>query len=282
MTGGGENMWAASDAFHFAWKRAKGDQALSAEISFANVSGDPHKKAVLMFRQSLATDAAYASAALHNDGLTSLQARSENGARTHEIQSNTSGPTRLRLEKRGDMFYLFVAKAGADFQFSGGAFRVALQEPFYVGIGVCAHKKDTLETATFSKIELEPIAGARARLRSTLETITVTSTDRRAMAVSVKRANGPDWSASGQFDFPAKSHGRVASEILSPDGRRAVYLSLPNGKKSRLVQMFLVNTEGNRAPVFLAEFIGDKKSLGKSPWSPDSRRLVFVSYQFLP
>ena len=78
MTGGGENMWAASDAFHFAWKRAKGDQALSAEISFANVSGDPHKKAVLMFRQSLATDAAYASAALHNDGLTSLQARAEN------------------------------------------------------------------------------------------------------------------------------------------------------------------------------------------------------------
>ena len=93
MTGGGENMWAASDAFHFAWKRAKGDQALSAEISFANVSGDPHKKAVLMFRQSLATDAAYASAALHNDGLTSLQARAENGARTHEIQSNTAGPT---------------------------------------------------------------------------------------------------------------------------------------------------------------------------------------------
>src|ERR1700733_5852940 len=116
ITGSGDNMWAAADAFQFVWKKMSGDVDLAADISFANSTGDPHKKAVLMIRQTLDTDSAYVDAALHNVGLTSLQARETKGVATHEIQSFVSGPKRVRILKRGDNFYMFVSGANGQLQ----------------------------------------------------------------------------------------------------------------------------------------------------------------------
>ena len=96
----GENMWAAKDAFHFRFTKASGDLSLSADISFLEAGTDKHRKACLMFRQSLDADSAYIDVALHGDGLTSLQFRESKGALTHEIQSSIQKPRRLRLEKR--------------------------------------------------------------------------------------------------------------------------------------------------------------------------------------
>src|SRR5688500_14857549 len=56
VTGSGENMWFARDAFHFAWAKAAGDVALAADVSFVGPGKDPHRKAVLMIRQSLDAD----------------------------------------------------------------------------------------------------------------------------------------------------------------------------------------------------------------------------------
>ena len=78
VRGSGENMWAASDAFQFAWKKMSGDVEITADVQFANLTGNEHKKAVLMFRQSLDADSVYADVALHASGLTSLQFRDEN------------------------------------------------------------------------------------------------------------------------------------------------------------------------------------------------------------
>ena len=134
VTSAGEKIWGTSDDFHFVWKKAKGDLAISAEILFDAASGDPYKKAVLMIRQSLAADSPYADAALHLNGLASLQSRLTPGARTYEIRTNAKSPTRLKLEKRGDYFYLYTARGNEPFEFSGAAVRLALQEPFYFRI----------------------------------------------------------------------------------------------------------------------------------------------------
>src|SRR5881227_3098692 len=48
LVGSGENMWATTDAFQFAWKKISGDVEISADISFLNSGGNEHKKAVLM------------------------------------------------------------------------------------------------------------------------------------------------------------------------------------------------------------------------------------------
>src|SRR5687767_9407256 len=53
VTGGGSNMWFASDSFHFVWKKVSGDVSLAADIDLAASAGDPHRKAVLVVRQTL-------------------------------------------------------------------------------------------------------------------------------------------------------------------------------------------------------------------------------------
>jgi TolB protein len=114
VTGSGENMWFATDVFHFSWKKVSGDVSLTADVAFTDKKGNEHKKAVLMFRQSLDPNSAYVDVALHASGLTSLQYREEQGANTHEVQSNISAPARLRIVKRGDYVSLWLAGADAN------------------------------------------------------------------------------------------------------------------------------------------------------------------------
>jgi hypothetical protein len=148
-----------------------------------------------MIRQSLDADSAYADAALHGVGLTSLQSRDEKGAATHEVQSNVSAPKRLRITKTGKYFYMSIAGEGEELHAAGGSMRVALQDPFYVGIGVCAHNKDVSETAIFTNVQVTPApaASTQPKLYSTLETITVASTDARVVYTAPGRFEAPNW-----------------------------------------------------------------------------------------
>src|SRR5262249_6359501 len=57
ISGTGSNMWFSADAFHFVWKKVSGDVSLTSAIEIPPSSGgDPHRKAVLMIRQSLDAD----------------------------------------------------------------------------------------------------------------------------------------------------------------------------------------------------------------------------------
>lgn len=196
IRGSGHNLWATEDAFHFVWKRVSGDVAITADVAWENLAGNPHKKAVLIMRQSLDAHSAYADAAAHGDGSFSLQARDEDGATTHEVQANAPRPKRLQLRKIGQYFHMSYAGEGQDLRLSGGSLRVRLREPFYVGIGVCAHDPDAVETATFSNVSITTaaqVSTAKPRLFSTLETVSVSSTDRRTVMVVEGRIEAPNW-----------------------------------------------------------------------------------------
>jgi TolB protein len=292
ITGSGENMWSTADGFQFVWKKVSGDISLAADISFPESGGDAHKKAVLIVRQSLDADSAYADVALHGNGLTSLQARDEKGAATHEIQSNISGPKRMRLQKIGQYFYMYVSGASDDLRFAGGSMRVKLDEPFYVGIGVCAHDKDATETAVFSKVEL--VTGAPSPRQpsyySTLETITVSSTDRRVVRIFAGRVEAPNWTRDGasllfngngrlqkigveggdvqliDTDFATRlnnDHG------ISPDGTQLAISDQSQEQRQSLI--YTVPIEGGPATRITKE--GPSYWHG---WSPDGKTLAFA------
>ena len=112
VTGGGANIWAAVDAFHFLYKKMSGDVTLTADVKFDGTGVNPHRKAVLMVRQSLDANSAYADVARHGSGLTSLQYRPTAGAETMEVQSKDDAPIRIRLVRRGNEFTMFTGKPG--------------------------------------------------------------------------------------------------------------------------------------------------------------------------
>ena len=139
----GANTWYHVDHFNYLWQHASGDLALTAQISFPprryRHDPDPHRKGLLMFRQSLAPGSAYVDAAAHGVGLTALQYRRERGADTPDIELTINAPQTLRLEKRGNIFTLYMSQTGEPLHQVGASVRLHLQPPFYVGLGALSH-----------------------------------------------------------------------------------------------------------------------------------------------
>ena len=292
ITGSGENMWSTTDAFQFAWKKMSGDVTLTADIGFLTRTGNEHKKAVLMLRQSLDADSVYADVALHASGLTSLQFREEKGAVTREIQSNISAPKRLQIARRGEYVYMALAADGGVPTVAGGWLRIPLQGDFYVGLGVCSHDKDVVETAVFSNVELsQPApAGGQPTLYSALETIAIDSADRRVSYLAEGRFEAPNWTHDGKaFLFNRNGH----LERLPVDGQEPAIIDTgfatrcnndhgisPDGIRLAISDN---SQESNDSLVYIVPITGGtpRRITQKSPsywhgWSPDGKTLAFV------
>ncbi len=292
VTGSGENMWFGTDDFHFVWKKISGDVSISSDISFASDKGDNHRKAVLMMRQTLDGSSSFVAMARQGDGLTSLQFRDVPGANTHEVQSNLSAPARIRLEKRGDFFYAFVSGKDGILHPAGASTKIALSEPFYVGIGVCAHNEDDQQTAIFSKVKLEELTAeskSKPVLYSTLETVPIASEDRRVAYVEAAHFEAPNWSRDGA-SFLFNQDGGIYRLALNSDRPERV----PTGSLTKCNNDHGISPDGRMLAVSDSSQMG--KSLvyslpiaGGAPrqittsapsywhgWSPDGATLVFT------
>jgi len=161
ITGGGANVWGPADAFYFVWKKVSGDVALTADITWVGASAAEHRKAMLMFRQSLDPGSSYADAVSHGNGLTSLQFRGAANEQTYQVVAAEDGPSRLRILRKGSRFVIYFGKPGGELKASEPVEFIGLQEPFYVGLGVCSHVATTLETAVFSNVKLEEAVPAK-------------------------------------------------------------------------------------------------------------------------
>jgi TolB protein len=292
VSGSGENMWSTADAFHFVWKKVTGDVSLAADISFVGNGGNEHRKAVLMVRQSLDADSVYADVALHGDGLTSLQYRDEKGAATHEIRANIAGPKRLRVEKRGNFIYLFLSDGSKELHYSGASMRVPLQGTYYVGIGVCSHDKDAVEKAVFANVDLAgdlaPVG--ETTLYSTLERVSIASTDRRVVYIAPDRFEAPNWTHDGT-SFLFNRNGRiyrlpaVGGEPALIDTGFANRCNNDHGISPDQPSLVISDQsqEDDRSIVYILPIGGGvpRRITQKSPsywhgWSPDGKTLAFV------
>lgn len=289
----GYNIWFEKDAFQFAWKKVSGDVTLTADISFLGKGLQEHRKAVLMIRQTLDADSPYADIAQHGNGMTALQLREEKGALTHEVQAVLWSPRRVRIEKHGDFFTMWLADGSGEFRLAAGSARLALKEPFYMGIGVCSHDDTVVEKAVFSNVELKtsvPASGGATTLHSLLEIVTVASTDRTAIYEADGRFEAPNWMPDGKTLLFNRS-GRIekisvtggTSQVM--DTRFAVqcnndHLISPDGT---LLGISDNSQEDHQSLVYIVPIAGGtpRRITQKSPsylhgWSPDGKTLAFV------
>jgi TolB protein len=293
LSGAGENMWSSNDAFHFVWQKLSGDVSIAADIAFIGAGVNEHRKAVVMVRQTLDADSPYADVALHGSGLTSLQYRDAKGALTHEIQANISAPARIRVEKRGRYAYMWLASKGQPFQMAGGSVPISLEGTYYVGIGVCSHDKDIVEKAVFSNVEIQshlPTPSAEPKLYSTLETITIDSTDRRVVYVAPNKFEAPNWTRDGA-SLIFNRNGRLEKIPVTggkPDTVNtgfAVQCNNDHGisPDSKSIAISDQTRDEDRSQVYVIPFAGgtprEVTSNGPSywhGWSPDGKTLAFV------
>ena len=289
VTGGGANIWASADAFQYVWKRVSGNVAITADVKFIGTGAVAHRKAVLMIRQNLNPDSAYADVAVHGDGLTSLQYRPTARAVTAEVRSTATGPTHIRIERRGNQFTATVGEATTPL----GPVSVDLQDPVYVGLGVCSHDANVLETAVFSNVKVDTLpAQARApQYRSRVSIYDLRDKSVRVVYEADTVFEAPNWSPDGKY-LLANSGGELYripvgggsaekqsvcaglrcnnDHGFSPDGKMlAISASSPASRGSN-VHVAALDGSGRRqlttaAPTYFHS------------WSPDGKWLAVVA-----
>ncbi|MFK7848151.1 MAG: TolB family protein [Rhodothermales bacterium] len=296
--GGGENMWYEYDDFHFVWKKMSGDFSIASDIEILGDGGHPHRKAFLMIRQNLDTDSPYADAVIHGKGMASLQYRETAGDASHEVQSNVHAPRRLSLHKEGDYVYMKVANEGEELRSSGGMFRIKFQDPFYVGIGVCAHDSTRFEEAVFTNLEIttgapemvELAEGEEPAVESTLERIAIGSTDRTVIYHTRGRIEAPNWTGDGEYliynsngllykipvagGIPEQIDTGFATALnndhgISPDGSQLV---VSDNSGDGLSKIYVLPAEGGTPRPVMTD--GPAYWHG---WSPDGQTLAYVA-----
>jgi|HubBroStandDraft_1064217.scaffolds.fasta_scaffold00050_48 TolB protein len=305
LTSAGANTWYHIDGFHYLWKKASGDWTLTADVAFPPAAyshpPNPHRKGILMFRQTLDAGAAYAALSVHGSGMPALQYRRERGANTEDIELNIELPKTIRIEKRGDIFTVFLSAGGEPLHQIGASTRLHLKSPFYVGLGALSHDVDTTDNVRFSHVTLQrPAAAGNTRpiLYSTLQTIQIEDQYRRATVIrSVPGVlQSVHWRPEGkslyvhedgqleQIDYLDPPAGAPPQPIavgklvdcsgnygISPDGRWLAVscAEAPRGEH----QVYVLPAGGGDAARMLTH---GAQSGYFHAWSPDSRIVAFT------
>jgi len=167
----GSNAVHTRDDFRYLWKKASGDISVTADIAFPNQSGNNGRRAMLVIRQNLDDDSQEAVVAVYGTGAFKLGQRPGKGAALREMQYRVwakqptgSGmsdsmaiamPKRVSLQKRGDVFVLYVSINGEPMHAFGAPLMLHIDEPFYVGIAFSSDQPDKPDTAIFSNVTIE-------------------------------------------------------------------------------------------------------------------------------
>jgi TolB protein len=303
LSSAGANTWYHVDAFHYLWMKASGDWTLTAEIKFPARTyarePNPHRKGVLMFRQSLDPGSEYAALALHGSGLTALQFRHARGANTEDIEVNEEYPQTLRIEKRGEVITAYVSMHGELARPVGASTHLHLKSPYYLGLGALSHEPDLTDTVEFAHVVVSRPDATRSvqpTLYSTLEVIQTEDQFRRATALRSAPAlmSSAAWSAgshsvyveeAGVLEQIAYHEAPAATDVrpvmpgdlnncpghlgLSPDGQ---WLAVTCKRELGTYQIYILPVAGG-APRQLTQ--GSQSSFFHA-WSADGSSVAFT------
>lgn len=201
LKGSGQNMWFDQDQFHYLYKEISGDFILRTRAAFVGEGVEPHRKMGWIVREALDPSSAHVNAAVHGNGLTSLQFRRAEGGATEEVQSSIEAPDVIQLERQGDTFIMSVAQFGEPFTTTEIS-DVDLPDEVYVGLYVCAHNPEVTEEARFRNVRIvkpvwEGLVPYRDYLGSNLEVMEVETGYRKILYRSPESLQAPNWTPDG-------------------------------------------------------------------------------------
>ena len=299
VAGSGQNMWNDHDDFHFVWKRMSGNFILSTRARFIGAGVEPHRKIGWIIRPSLATNSAHMSAALHGNGLASLQFRRTTGATTEEAKSRDSLPPNsdavIQLERRDGVYIMSVARFG-DTLVAQQLDNVSLADTVYVGLFVCAHNDSVLERATFSNVRITTPAKRdfvpyRDYIGSSIEILDVKTGNATVVHQYRGSFQAPNWTRDGKALIYAQE-GRLYRFDLSSHLAQVINTGFATRNNNDHVLSFSGHMMGishhavedsGASIVYTLPATGGtpKRATAKGPsylhgWSPDGRWLVYT------
>jgi Tol biopolymer transport system component len=300
LSAAGTNMWAARDEFRFVWKKMKGDFILQARVELLGKGVDPHRKLGLIIRTSLDHDSPYADAAVHGDGLTSLQFRRTKGAITEQVEAPVKGADVIQLERKGTSYVFSAAKHGEPYVTVKTA-DLALGDEVYAGLFLCSHNPDVVERAVFRNVRVirpakEGFVPYRDYIGSHLEVLDVASGDRQVLLSSAEPFEAPNWTPDGAaliYNTSGRGEGRGRLHRFDLATRRPTPIDTGTNVRNNndhvlsfdgtMLGISDQSLEGGQSTIFTLPATGGtpKRITPKSPsylhgWSPDGKFLVYT------
>ena len=242
--GSGKNMWFDDDQFHYLWTTIQGDFILRAEFKFHGAGVDAHRKVGWIVKNDLEPNTPHVNATVHGDGLTSLQYRRDTGGDTEETISPDTFPDVFQLERRGNEFIFSTAKFGGVFT-TVSTSNEAIGNEVFIGLYVCSHNPDILETATFRNVRItrpapEDLQEYSGYIGSRLEILDVATGHRRVVHTDAGSLQAPNWTPDGQA-LIYNAGGRLYRYELA-DGRIS---PLPTGPATSNNNDHVLSFDGN-------------------------------------
>lgn len=299
--GAGINMWSGQDEFHYLWTTLQGNFILRTEVKLLGKGVDPHRKLGWIIKNNLDDNSKHVNATTHGDGLTSLQYRKTIGGETKQLISIDSFPDVIQLERRGNTYIMSTAKFGEEFT-SVQLDSMQLDNEVYVGIYVCSHNPDIMETAIFRNVRIIKPAEPDFRpynnyLGSHLEVLDIESGNRKILYSSQHSIQAPNWTVDGKkLIYNSKGHlfrydlvnnsinplntgfavNNNNDHVLTFDG---TLLGVSNHHQDYggVSTIYYLPAEGDSLPVMVT-----KPDAGASylhGWSPDNNKMIFTGYR---
>jgi hypothetical protein len=174
LNSAGYNIWYQRDEFQYLWKKMSGDVSLAGTVSFPDGNGFGDRKVVFIIRKDLDDDSIEVVTARHGAGLIHLAQRTTKGGQivaTYNLRAPRlpdgspanapipTAPWRIGIEKKGDVFSLYISENGAAMHPMGDTLNFHLDGPFYAGIGFTSHTPDRSDSAVVSDVVLENSSG---------------------------------------------------------------------------------------------------------------------------
>jgi len=160
MTAGGEDIWYASDQFHFAWKKLSGVGSIVAKVESVD-NTDDWAKAGLMFRESLEPGAKFAAVYITPANGCRFQARiatdtdaqSDSSIATDE-QKAIQAPYWVKLERTiAGEFNAYYSSNGSNWTaMAWNPRNIQMTMDVYIGLAVTSHNVAAACQAKFSNV----------------------------------------------------------------------------------------------------------------------------------
>lgn len=298
MSGSGDNMWFFKDAFHFLYKKMKGDFILQFEFKFTSPVKVQHRKVGWMVRNDTTFNSAHINGTVHNDGLTSIQYRLTKGATTLELKMNKKEQnTILQLERRGDRYIFSAALEGQEFktiELLDSA--KVINDEALVGMFICSHDNNDLQTAVIKNVRITipakaTLAPYKEYIGSNLEILNIETGNRKIIYTAPNSIQAPNWTLDGKsliyngggklYNFnlktgvPTEIDTKFAiknnnDHVLSFNGKM-LGISNSSENKDKQSQVFLMPAKGGTP-----KMITDKAPSYFHGFSPDGKNMLFT------
>jgi RHS repeat-associated protein len=221
VNGGGADIYGSGDHFNFAGQSFTGNGSIAAQVN-NQTDTNAWAKAGVMFRNTSATDSAFADVvATPGHGVAFQWRSSTGGGSSSTAVTGIAAPVWVKLTRIGDKFTGYYSTDGTTWTQIGGSQTVDIAPTALAGLAVTAHNNSAVSTATFSHVAITdpslPTGWSDADIGSP-GLLGGASYDSSTGVWTVNGGGADIWGYGDQFNFASESFtgdGQIIAQVNS-------------------------------------------------------------------